>query len=255
MPVPNHPEKYDSEPLVTPEMSTEQMQAAEGEPDLPTAVILTYSRNLMSHLTETYEGTLIDRYFGDLYLFEDAKNDIGVLGNFGIGAPTTAMLMEELIADGVETFLSIGYAGSLDPDIQMGEIIVCEKAIRDEGTSHHYRESTPYAYPTESMTDTLYDLLQERGSPVHLGSSWTTDAVFQETRAEVERYADEGILTVEMEAATVFTVAEYRDVEAASMFVVSDYLGVSEWEPKFHEAGSDLEALGETSKGLLQDYL
>lgn len=255
MAFPNHPEKYDSDPLVTPEMSTQHMQDHAGETDIPRGVILTYSRNLMSHLTEKYDGTLIERYFGDLYLFEDSGNEVGVLGNFGIGAPTTAMLMEELIADGAQTFLSIGYAGSLDPDIQMGEIIVCEKAIRDEGTSHHYRDATTYAYPTASLMETFYESLEQRDTPVHIGPSWTTDAVFQETRAEVERYADEGILTVEMEAATVFTVAEYRDVEAASMFVVSDYLGVTEWEPKFHEAGSDLEALGETAKGLLIEYL
>jgi uridine phosphorylase len=119
----------------------------------------------------------------------------------------------------------------------MGEFVVCEKAIRDEGTSHHYVESETYARPSDSVVTTIRETLREREEPFHVGPSWTTDAVYQETRAEVERYADQGVLTVEMEAATVFTVAAYRGVDAGAMFVVSDYLGPSEWEPNFHLAG------------------
>ncbi|UPV75344.1 nucleoside phosphorylase [Halorussus limi] len=253
MPFPNHPEKYGAEPIVTPDEHADYRAAqAEGDvPEPPEAVVLCYSRGLMEYFTETYDGETVDHYYGRLYCFEDTDYDVGVLGDFGIGAPTTAMLMDELVADGVEAFLSIGFAGCLDESVEMGDFIVCEKAVRDEGTSHHYVESETYAFPSDSLVEDTTDLLRERDEPFHVGPSWTTDAIYQETDAEVEHYAEEGVLTVEMEASAVFAVADYRDVEAGAMFVVSDYLGQSEWDPKFHLTAEDMQRLGDTAKEIL----
>jgi len=209
----------------------------------------------MEYVTETYDGTMIDRYLGDLYVIEETEGAVGVLGGFGMGGPTTAVMMEELIAGGVETFLSIGYAGCLRAEIEMGEFIVCERAIRDDGTSHHYVEPETYATPTEDFVAAIRGQLQEGGEPFHVGPSWTTDAIYRETTAEIERYASDGVLTVEMEAATVFTVADHRGVDAAAMFVVSDYLGLSEWEPKFDSAAADLAALCDRSLTILSEYV
>ncbi|MFC7082242.1 nucleoside phosphorylase [Halorussus caseinilyticus] len=253
MTFPNYPDKYGAEPLVTPERHTDYRKAqSEGDAAAsPEAVVLCYSRGLMDYFTEEYDGRTVDHYYGDLYAFADADYSVGVLGNFGIGAPTTAMLMDELVANGVETFLSIGFAGCLDDSIEMGEFVVPEKAIRDEGTSHHYVESEKYAHASESLVADTKRLLRERDEPFHVGTSWTTDAIYRETEKEVERYADEGVLTVEMEASAVFAVADYRGVEAGAMFVVSDYLGLSEWEPKFHLTAEDMRRLGDTAKELL----
>jgi uridine phosphorylase len=255
MPFPNHPEKHLEEPLVTPGKHTEYRQEmAEGDAaEPPEAVVLCYSRNLMEYFTEAYDGQEVDHYYGRLYLFEDTDYIVGVMGNFGIGAPTTAMLMDELVADGVETFLSIGFAGCLDKSIEMGDFIVCEKAIRDEGTSHHYVESERCAYPSESLVAETKRLLAERDEPYHVGHSWTTDAIYRETKAEVERYAEEGVLTVEMEASAVFAVAAHRGVEAGATFVISDYLGLSDWEPKFHLTTEDMQRLGDTAKEILEN--
>lgn len=228
MPFPNHPEKYDADPLIQPKQSAAYAESGDVVSALE-GIVLSYSRDLMDYVTETYDGTMIDRYLGDLYVIDETDGTIGVLGGFGIGGPTTAVTMEELIAGGVEAFLSIGYAGCLRAEIEMGEFIVCERAIRGQ--------------------------LQERGEPFHVGPSWTTDAIYQETTPEIERYASDGVLTVEMEAATVFTVADHRGVDAAAMFVVSDYLGLSEWEPKFDSAAADLAALCDSSLTILAEYV
>ncbi|WP_135826103.1 nucleoside phosphorylase [Halorussus ruber] len=257
MPFPNRPEKHDAEPLVTPEKHTEYRQSqTEGDvAEPPEAVVICYSSGLMDYLTESYEGEVVDHYYGELFLFADTDYEVGVLGHFGIGAPTTAMLMDELVADGVEAFLSIGFAGCLDDDIEMSEFIVCEKAIRDEGVSHHYVESEKYAHASEALTDHTTEELRARDQSYHVGPSWTTDAIYQETKAEIEAYADEGVLTVEMEAAAVFAVADHRGVDAASMFVVSDYLGLSDWDPKFHLTAEDMRLLGDTAKEILASYV
>jgi uridine phosphorylase len=257
MAFPNHPDKHGAEALVTPEKHNEYKES-EGDvevADAPEAVVLCFSRSLMEYFIETYDGQEVGLYYGDLYAFEDADHTVGVMGNFGIGAPTTAMLMDELVADGVETFLSIGFAGCLDDDVEMGEFIVCEKAIRDEGTSHHYVESEKFAHPSDLLVAETERLLADRGEPYHVGPSWTTDAIYRETRPEVERYAEAGVLTVEMEASAVFAVAAHRGVDAAAMFVVSDYLGLSDWEPKFHLTAEDMHRLGDTAKEILESYV
>lgn len=253
MSFPNLPGKHRAEPLVTPEQHSDyHKDKTDGEAVAPPeAVVLCYSRSLMEYLTESYDGATVGHYYGDCFVFDDTDRKVGVMGNFGIGAPTTAMLMDELIADGVESFLSIGFAGCLDDTIDMGEFVVCEKAIRDEGTSHHYVESETYAHASESLTDEMIRLLEDREETYHVGPSWTTDAIYQETKREVEEYAEQGVLTVEMEASAVFAVAAHRGVEAASMFVVSDYLGLSEWEPKFHLTAEDMHRLGDTAKEIL----
>ena len=253
MPFPNLSGKHDAKALVTPERSAEyRAERADGEVrEPPEAVVLCYSRGLMDHFIETYDGESVDHYYGQLYCFADADYRVGVMGDFGIGAPTTAMLMDDLVADGVESFLSIGFAGCLDESIGMGEFIVPEKAIRDEGASHHYVASEKYARASDSLVAETTDLLAERDEPFHVGPSWTTDAIYRETEREVEEYAAEGVLTVEMEASAVFAVADYRGVDAAAMFVVSDYLGPSDWEPKFHLTAEDMKRLGDTAKNVL----
>jgi len=254
---PNHPGKHDGEALVTPQRSTAYKESRTGREvtSPPDAVVVVFSDDLLAYLTEAYAGEATELTFGTLYSFADLDHRVGVVGGFGIGAPTTAMVMEELVVDGVEAFLPVGFAGSLDPGIDMGEYVVCEKAVRDEGTSHHYAEPARFAHPSGSLLETTERVLAERDVPVHLGPSWTTDAFYRETVGEVERYASEGVLTVEMEAAAAFTVADHRGVDAAAMFVVSDYLGLSEWEPKFHLADEDLQRLGDAAKDVLASYL
>jgi len=256
MAFPNQTDKYRSDPIVTPEKSTDYVHSVTDTEmtDPPSAVILCYSRSLMEHFADSYDGQESDQYYGDLYVFEETDYTVGVLGNFGIGAPATAMVMDDLVADGVDTFLSIGHAGCLSESVEMGEFIVCSKAIRDEGTSHHYVESEKYARPSDSLVETIRQTLREREEPFHVGPSWTTDAVYRETKAEIEQYAGAGVLTVEMEASAVFTVADHRGVDAGAMFVVSDYLGLSEWEPNFHLASEDLRRSGDTATTVLMRH-
>ncbi|WP_115862602.1 nucleoside phosphorylase [Halorussus litoreus] len=257
MPVPNLPEKLDAEPLVTPEKNAEY-KAERVDDDLgtpPEAVVLCYSRSLMDYVTENYDGQEVDHYYGSLFVLDATDGAVGVLGNFGIGAPTTAMVMEELIVDGVEAFLSIGFAGCFDDSIEMGEFIVPDRAIRDEGTSHHYAEPAKWATASESLVVETTHLLADRGESFHEGPTWTTDGLYRETKLEVEQYASEGVLTVEMEAAAVFAVAAHRGVDAAAMFVVSDYLGLSDWEPKFHLTAEDMQRLADTAVDVLDGYV
>ena len=76
--------------------------------------------------------------------------------------------------------------------------------------------------------------LKKKGLQFFRGVTWTIDAPYRETKAELQHYKKLGISTVEMEASAMFAVAKYRKVKIASAFVVSDILG-TKWVPKFHK--------------------
>jgi len=108
--------------------------------------------------------------------------------------------------------------------------VVVDRAVRDEGTSHHYLSDERYADATGSLVGGLAAALADRGIARRVGLSWTTDAIFRETTAELEHYRSEGVLTVEMEAAAVFAVASYRGADAVAVLSVFDRLLGDRWE-------------------------
>lgn len=228
--------KYKGKSLVTPQKFLEYQKKLNTHPKFkpPLCVIFCYNRRLINYIIKNYKVKKVKGFAGELYLLKEADNKIGIISNFGIGAPIVATLMEELIAFGVKKFLSIGDAGSLQKDLKVGDIVVCEKAIRDEGTSYHYLKQSKYAYPSKSMVQNIKKILDDSKMRYRIGTSWTIDAPYRETKAEIKKYQKEGVLTVEMEASAIFAVAKYRKVEAGAIFTISDYFSEVEWEPQFH---------------------
>jgi uridine phosphorylase len=153
-----------------------------------------------------------------------------------LGAPIVAIVMEELTALGVKTFVGVGTAGGLSPDLEVGQAVLCSTALRDEGTSHHYAPpSERWAYPDAGLLASLRAALPDAA----VGPSWTTDAPYRETAEEIVAFRDEGILTVDMEASAIFTIGAALGVQTASIFCVSDVLHGEEWEPHFHSPNLD----------------
>ena len=127
--------------------------------------------------------------------------------------------------------INLGMAGALPSEVGFGEVVLCTAALRDEGVSHHYAPPTRYAYPSESLTDVLRQSLVARGTPFVEGPTWTIDAIYRETVDEAVAYRDEGVVTVDMESASLFRIARARDVEIAAIFAVSDHLlAGEEWQ-------------------------
>jgi uridine phosphorylase len=238
MPIPQHPAKHSSaahfEPLDHFSYFRDFGIAPTGEP--AQGAILTYQRSLLRHIIASERATPINCIVGNLYALPSTNNTVVVGAEFGIGSPVAAMMLELLIAWGVKRFVSIGTAGGLQPDLQIGDLTICSGAVRDEGVSHHYlAENTLLATPSADLTRRFAEaLISRRATPRH-GPTWTTDAPFRETQAEIAHYQREGVLTVEMEAAALFAVAQHRGVEIASGFVVSDVLASERWQPKFSD--------------------
>lgn len=195
----------------------------------PQAALLCLHRGLPERLRRKHPFRRVGRLMGDLFAIGKAGNALFVAANFGIGAPLIASFAEELIAWGVKRLISLAWVGALQPELNPGDIVVCERAMRDEGTSHHYLPAAKYAQASERLVGELVASLASAGVVAASTTSWTTDAPYRETKAEVKKYQAEGVATVEMEAAALFTVATVRNVEAAAIFVVGDSLADLEW--------------------------
>ena len=226
---PNTPEKHEQPSILSAKAMANYRQTKRPFP--PKTMIFCYQPNLFQFAKKKFKGKSIDGFFGETILLKKTNNQVGIAGNFGIGAPVTAVLAEDFIAWGVQQFIIVGFAGAITPSIKTGDVVVAERAVRDEGTSHHYLPSQKYVNASSALTDKVEKILSDQHISFKMGATWTTDAPYRETAVEVEKYQAEGVLTVEMEAATLFAVTQYFDVQATAVFCVSDSIGNGRWQP------------------------
>jgi len=161
---------------------------------------------------------------------EVKRNGVAVLTNFGGGSPIVAELAEELSVMGARRMILMTWGGILQPDIKAGDIVVCNQAIRDDGTSHHYLPPEKYIQADTQLSERLAQAIRSRGASCTIGTTWTTDAPYRETLGEVQQYQSEGVKTVELESAGLFTIGRVRGVPTASVVVGMDSLASYRWQ-------------------------
>src|ERR1044072_2275651 len=166
----------------------------------------------------------------DVYAVKKTKGKVAVLKSFGGGSPMGMELAEELAVMVARELILMTWGGILQAEIKPGDIVVCNRAIRDEGASHHYLPPAKYVNADEILVSELTDAIRTRGAQCVVGTTWTTDAPYRETREEVLQYQAEGIKTVEMESAGLFTVGQVRGLQTGSVVVGMDSLASFKWK-------------------------
>jgi uridine phosphorylase len=160
------------------------------------------------------------------YTLVDARYD-GVpltLCSTGIGGPSAAIAIEELAATGVKTLLRVGTTGALQPEIEIGDMIVATGAAKEEGTTKRYESGTYPAVADHAAVSELVAAADRRDEDVFVGPIVTDDAFYNETEAYVADWSEGGLLCVEMEAATLFTLARRRGLTAGAICTVDGNL-------------------------------
>jgi uridine phosphorylase len=173
--------------------------------------------------------------YGELYPFYVAELQ-GQHVCFAVapmGAPTTVMLMEMMIACGVRAFIGLGRAGSLHPLLPVGAFVLPMTCIREEGTSAHYIDTESTVRPSSRLATMIQAACQEEGVEVASGLLWTTDAPFRELLSKIEANGREGALGVDMETSAMYALGMFRGVDVCNLLVVSDELW-DVWHPGFH---------------------
>lgn len=231
MSYPIFPDKHKLPAMLTAQHMIEFRRKHGGLRDLsaPGAVIFCLYKGLMRRFAWRHRSRRVPGFLGDLYLVKKANENVGVLGNFGIGAPALTNMAEEMIAWGTRSCVILSLAGGLQADLAPGSIVVCDRALRDEGTSYHYLAPAKDVPASPHLVGAISAALAARGLSPRVGATWSTDAPYRETMPEAQQYEQEGVLAVDMESAGLFAAAQFRGVEATSVLVIGDNLAGPVW--------------------------
>jgi DeoD family purine-nucleoside phosphorylase len=149
----------------------------------------------------------------------------------GMGAPSTAIVAEELIQLGVRRLLRVGTCGALRPELALGDLVVALSAVPAESTSATLVGGEPHA-PTADweLVHGMVHAAKELGARPHVGAIATSDTFYDPDPERHRRWGSRGVLAVEMESSLLFTLAPLRGAHAATLLVVSDLVHADEHE-------------------------
>lgn len=166
----------------------------------------------------------------------------------GIGGPSTAIAIEELVACGAKYFIRIGSGGAVQREIEIGDLIIATGAVREDGASKMYvRENYP-AVADFYLTNILIDTCKALQYKYHTGIVRSHDSFYIDNEAEImDFWSQKRVLASDMETATLFTLTRLRGAYAASILnnVVKYQENVKEG---VHDYVFSKEAAGEGEK-------
>jgi uridine phosphorylase len=112
----------------------------------------------------------------------------------------------------------------------LGHPVVVSAALRDEGTSYHYLAPSRIVETAPEIVSTIETVLAGSGIAFTTGMTWSTDAVYRETKHKTALRRAEGCITVEMEAAALLAVAQFRGVSLGQLLYAGDSLAGGAWD-------------------------
>ena len=214
-------------------------------PGVPSRCVLCFFHEVIARLRDEGRAQQVASLASELgpnpvYRIEVGDEAVALV-HPGVGAPLAAKFLDELIALGCDAFVACGGAGVLDPAIAMGQLIVPTSAVRDEGTSYHYLPPSREVAAEATALAAVRLVLDRHGVEHRLAKTWTTDALYRETAGRIARRRAEGCLAVEMEAATLFAVAQFRGVPLAQiLYGGDDVSGLGDWDHRGWDTHTDV---------------
>lgn len=184
---------------------------------------------------------LIAKYFDNPVQIADNREYVTITGTLdgkkvsvtstGIGGPSAAIAIEELVRCGADTFIRVGTCGGMQEDVLSGDIVIASGAIRMDGTG---REYAPIEYPAVSdfeVTSALGQAAEELNMRFHIGVTQSKDSFYGQHSPETMPVSYElenkwnawlrmGCLASEMESATLFIVGSFHRVRVGSVCMV-----------------------------------
>ena len=162
-----------------------------------------------------------------IYRFTEDPEVLLTLGQ--VGCPACAGNLDLFHAMGITKVMFCGGGGVLDRNIEVGQILVVDGAIRDEGFSYQYIAPSRVIRTDQETKEKIINYLKENGIPYLQGLTWTTDAIFRETPDRIALRKEEGAKIVEMEQAGCIAVAQFRHFSYGALIYGGDDLSGEEW--------------------------
>jgi DeoD family purine-nucleoside phosphorylase len=180
------------------------------------------------------------KYIAETYLddVEQKNGERGLLGytgtwegkrvsvqGTGMGCPGATIVFEELIQLGVKKLIRVGTCGGLQPDHELGDLIVALTAVPADSTAVHLVGGEPHC-PTASweLIHGAVHVAKEMGQDLRVGPIVSSDLFYNPNEGQYDRWSARGILAVEMEASALFTVAALKGVQGGCLLTVSDII-------------------------------
>lgn len=149
----------------------------------------------------------------------------------GIGGPSAAIAVEELVQSGAHTLLRVGTCGAIQPELKVGTLVIPTGAVRKEGTGCAYLPLEFPAVPDYTVVRALEQAARRRGLPHRLGVVESKDSFYGQhdpdgvpvrrmLKEKWKMWEEAGVLASEMECATLFLTAAVRRVRAGAVLLV-----------------------------------
>ncbi|MEM5882794.1 MAG: nucleoside phosphorylase [Candidatus Aenigmatarchaeota archaeon] len=203
---------------------------------IPPTCLFLYSNDLINSIRSRFPSISVDlgtEIPNILHFVKKGEIEFGMIHG-QIGAPASAVQLEELIALGFKNFVTIGSTGGLKKYLKPGDIILPTRAIRCEGTSYHYLSPYEDSYPSQKILKHLREALYSLGVKFYEGTCLTTDAFYRETLRDMEKYRKRGVVCVDMEVAALYAVGKFRNVDVGSSFWLWDQvIEPGRWNPDY----------------------
>jgi uridine phosphorylase len=139
----------------------------------------------------------------------------------GMGGPSAAIVIAELVALGAVTLMRVGTCGALRPEIAAGDLLIVTEAICEDGTSRALAAAERVA-PSDEL---LAALVAAGAGEARQVVAVSTDLVYDRPPGERDRWTRLGASAVELETATLLALARRRGVRAAAVLVAADAIG------------------------------
>jgi DeoD family purine-nucleoside phosphorylase len=141
----------------------------------------------------------------------------------GMGCPSAAIVIEELVMLGCTKLLRVGTCGGLQPDHALGDMIVAMTAVPADSTAMHLVNNEAHC-PTASwsLLHQAVHIAKQTEQEIHVGPIVSSDLFYNPNEGQYERWSKRGVLAVEMEAAALFTVGALKGIETGCLLTVSD---------------------------------
>jgi uridine phosphorylase len=226
-----------TQPIVTAEkfLAYKKANGHIGNVKAPETILVCYQRSTMQYLLDKYTECQPSEEITHFYLLNEGK--IGILGDWGVGAPGLAIKMEELIVLGAKRFIAVGTAGSLMETHEIASFVFCPKALSEDGVAHLYLpQNQKIVQASPQMVHEWDCFVSDRSLPQFYSAiTWSFSALFRETVADIYRVREQGCGVVDMEAATLYAIGQEKNVHTLSLFVISDSITQEAWEPHTRE--------------------
>lgn len=238
---------YDAPSAFTPESLLREARRQKGleVSTVPKVCVLDPDGDLVRRLRDDNRAQ-IDRswacYHTELYRAPMDGVELGLIG-CAVGAPFAVLVAEELFASGCRLLISITSAGRLVELRPPPYFVLIEKALRDEGTSHHYLPASEFSAADAALLSLLDGGFDGIGINVERGATWTTDAPFRETDEAIAAMQKMGLLAVEMEAAALYAFACARGKALVCFAHVTNQMGRIEMDFEKGDADGSVSSL------------